>query len=157
MTGEEKKSFSVRVSQASKTELVVIMYEIAVKYIEDALKCHEGGDFNLYRENLSMARRTVNSLMSSLDMQYPVSGQLRDLYVFMNNELVKADIKKDTANLTRIRGMLENLRAAFLEVAKEDKTGPVMVNTEKVYAGLTYSKSSLNESTYSDSTRGFKV
>ena len=157
MTGEEKKNFSLRVSQASKTELIVIMYEIAVKYIEDAIKCEEEKEYTGYRDNLSMARRTVNSLMSSLDMSYEISHELRNIYVYMNNELVKANAKRDASVLPRLMEMLGTLREAFKEVAKEDTSGPVMANTEKVYAGLTYSKGSLNESTYTEPSRGFTV
>lgn len=157
MTSEEKKEFSLKVTQASKTGLIVIMYEIAAKYIEDGSNCIAAGDFDGAKENLSMGRRTINSLMSSLDMQYEISAELRNIYIFMNNELVLANIRRDNKNLMRIVGMLGQLKDAFNKISSSDKSGPVMGNTEKVYAGLTYSKSSLNESTYSDINRGYKV
>ncbi len=75
----------------------------------------------------------------------------------MNNALVRADIRKDISETERIIGMLKKLQAAFAEVGKEDDSGPMMENTQQVYAGLTYSKSSLNEDMYSNGNRGFTV
>lgn len=37
------------------------------------------------------------------------------------------------------------MKESFEEIAKQDTSGPVMENSQQVYAGLTYGKGSLNE------------
>ena len=52
-------------------------------------------------------------------------------------------------------GLLES----FEEVARQDESGPVMENTQQIYAGLTYGKDSLNEVFLQgdENSRGFRA
>ena len=58
-----------------------------------------------------------------------------------------------------VREVMGKLKEAFIKVAKQDNSAPVMKNTQQVYAGLTYGKGSLNEVllTGNDSNRGYRV
>ncbi len=157
MTDAEKKEFSLRISQASKTELIVIMYQMAAKYLNDADKLLHSNDIQGFRNNLMYAKRVINELNSSLDMRYPISLELARLYIFMNNTIVRADVKKDSSDIVRIITMLKSLCNSFDTISKSDNSGAMMDNTQQVYAGLTYSKSSLNENMFTDINRGYKV
>lgn len=157
MTNQEINVFSRKISQASKSQLVVIMYEIAIKYIDDGVDALKNNDIENYRLNLKRSKAVINELTSVLDMTQEISFELRRLYVFMTGVLVRADIRKETEELLRVKGMLNKLSEAFKEVSKKDESGPIMENTQTVYAGLTYSKDSLNEDMYSDVNRGYKV
>lgn len=157
MTNQERRDYSLKISQSSKTGLIVIMYEMAVKYIDDGVLALKSDNVNEYRTNIKRAKSVINELVSVLDMKYEISYQLRNIYVFMIKVLVRADIRKETDELVRIREMLLELRKAFIEVGKNDNSGAVMQNTQQVYAGLTYSRTSLNENMYSDVNRGYKV
>ena len=73
MKKESIKAYSYRVSQASKTELIVIMYDMAIEYLndcfiyeEDKKRICEDDDFTV---NIKMAKRVIDSLISALDMQ----------------------------------------------------------------------------------------
>lgn len=157
MTSQEINDYGVKISQANKTELIVIMYEMAIKYIDDGLESLNNNNIEDYRLNLKRSKAVINELTSVLDMSHVISFELRSLYVFINNVLVRADIRVETDELIRVREMLVKLSKAFKKVSSEDKTGPVMENTQQLYAGLTYSKTSLNVDMYSDVNRGFKV
>lgn len=157
MTNQERRDYSLKISQSSKTGLIVIMYEMAVKYIDDGVLALKSDNVNEYRTNIKRAKSVINELVSVLDMKYEISYQLRNIYVFMIKVLVRADIRKETDELVRIREMLLELRKAFIEAGKNDNSGAVMQNTQQVYAGLTYSRTSLNENMYSDVNRGYKV
>ena len=157
MTNQERRDYSLKISQSSKTGLIVIMYEMAVKYIDDGVLALKSDNVNEYRTNIKRAKSVINELVSVLDMRYEISYQLRNIYVFMIKVLVRADIRKETDELVRIREMLLELRKAFIEAGKNDNSGAVMQNTQQVYAGLTYSRTSLNENMYSDVNRGYKV
>lgn len=157
MTKQELKDYGVKVSQASRTGLIVIMYDIAIKYLDDAIKAYEGSDTAGYREYLKKGKNIINELSSALDMKYPVSSGLFGIYTFMNNALVRADIRNDASEVVRIKDMLVRLRMSFETVSRTDDSGPVMENSQQVYAGLTYSRSSLNEDVYNNDRRGFTV
>ena len=53
---------------------------------------------------------------------------------------------------------MHRLYTSFLEVAKQDKSAPLMKNTQQVYAGMTYARGAVNEDYMDvDSHRGFFV
>lgn len=157
MTKSEINAYANRVTSASKTELIVIMFEIAKNYIETALKESEQGNMELYKHNLRKAKQFVSELNSSLDMKYKMSYDLMSLYMYMNRTLVTAILTYDTSKLPSVLNMLEMLRQAFEQVSKQDDSGPVMKNVQTVYAGLTYSGTSLNEMYDSQANRGYTV
>lgn len=159
MTKPEINAYAMRVSQASKSELIVIMYEVTIKYIDDGLAALAAGNTDGFRLNIKRAKSFVNELASVLDLKYPISGNLLALYTYMNNVMVKADITLKTDDLERVRGMLDRLHGAFLEVSRQDKTEPLMRNVQQVYSGLTYSKNSLNDSyaSVADLKRGYRA
>lgn len=157
MTKEEKNGFSYRIMQASPTELIVILYEMAECYLKQAIEDCDKGRIDEFRNNLKYAGRVVNELVHALDFKYEISQNFLQLYVYMNRAMIRASVSKDVAEITRCLGMLAKLRSAFVQIAGEDKRGPVMENTQQVYAGLTYSKGSLNESFGLESNRGFRV
>lgn len=50
-----------------------------------------------------------------LNMQYEISSQLLNIYLYSNSELLKAGIKGDATLLPRFRGILSSLSEAFGE------------------------------------------
>ena len=64
MTKSEINGYAMRVSQASKSELIVIMYEVAVKYIDDALNAISQNNVEEFRQNVRKAKSFVNELAS---------------------------------------------------------------------------------------------
>ena len=159
MTKSELRAYAMRVSQASRTELIVIMYEVAIKYIDDAVAALNNGDIEGYRQNLKKSKAFVNELASVLDMKYDVSLNLLSLYTFMNKAMVRADITLKTDELIRVRGMLDKLRISFVHVSATDDSAPMMKNVQQVYAGLTYGKGYLNETMLDNNItgRGFQA
>lgn len=159
MTKSEINAYTMRVAQASKSELIVIMYEMAVKYIDDGTEALQAGNVQEFRVNIKRAKAVVNELASVLDLRFSVSGNLLALYTYMNNVMVKSDITLKTDDLIRVRAMLEKLHTAFGKVSEQDNTEPLMKNVQQVYSGLTYSRNSLNESyaNASDLKRGYRV
>lgn len=113
MTGEERKEYGMKVTQAGGSGLVVITYDIIAKYLDDAMAALNKSDNAEYRRCLGLARAFLAELTGALDMQYEVSKKLMALYIFMNKVIVRADITKDVTELVRIKEMLSKLREAF--------------------------------------------
>lgn len=156
MTKEQLKDYGMRVTQASGTELVKLTLELAAIYIDEAaLKVSDEKEF---RMAINKARAFIGHLISSLNMKYDISKQLLNIYLYINNELLKISIRKDITLLPRIKGITETLSEAFAQICSEDSNGPIMENAQQVYVGLTYSKGSLNENMYiENNSRGYTV
>jgi len=83
--------------------------------------------------------------MGNLDYKYNLSYDLLTLYIFVNKAIITAIYKKTPEKLDGAEIVLEKLYNGFKEISKEDTSGPVMQNTQQLYAGLTYGKGVLNE------------
>ena len=159
MTQEQIQTYTLRVSQASPCELVVIMYDIILDDVKNAKEAKALGNDKQYQADLVHAGKFVNELMDSLDFSEPISFRLMSLYMYVNKMLIKARISRKWDSLNDVEMVIEKLRAGFDGIKNQDTTGPVMQNVQQVYAGLTYGKGKLNE-TYlnaQDFNRGFNA
>ncbi len=145
MKKELIQEFSMRVTQASRSELIVIMYEIILSDIRSAKEAFAAGDTAVYDKELAHAGRFVSELMGALDYQVGLSYRLMSLYIFANRELTAARLQKRPELLESVTEIMEKLLAGYRKVSEEDVSGPVMKNTQQVYAGLTYGRGTLNE------------
>lgn len=156
MNRDRQKDFARRVSQANKTELVVITYDIIIGEIKEAEACAKEGNREGIREALAGAQRFLAEMMSSLDFRYGLAKRLMSLYEYVQRVLVASNVSGEDRGLADARRVLEGLRSSFNEIASQDSSGAVMENAQSVYAGLTYGRGSLNEMNMTDGTnRGF--
>jgi flagellar protein FliS len=159
MESNELKSFTARITQANRSELVVIVYEIIEADIASAMKAYEIENYELFSRELNHAVKFVNELINGLDFEYVISYDLLHLYLFVNKQIISASVSKSIEPLEGASKVLASLKTGFEGVAKQDHSASVMSNTQQVYAGLTYTKGSLNEM-YVDPnhmSRGFKA
>ncbi len=148
MKKEEKQQFTLRITQANPTELVVILYEMLLCYLEDAgeeLRLEERGETGHFREAVRNARGCLNELLNSLDCKYEPAPTLYRLYMFCIRRLARAGQCRDAAVLDEIRRVIEPLHDAYRKIADQNSAGPVMNNSQTVYAGLTYGRNTLTE------------
>ncbi len=145
MKKEMIQEFSMRVTQASRSELIVIMYDIILREMEYAKEAFAEGDLVTYEKELTRAGRFVNELMGALDYSIGISYQLMSLYIFANKEITAAKTQKQPELLAGAEEIFEKLLIGYQKVSEEDTSGPVMKNTQQVYAGLTYGRGTLNE------------
>ncbi len=158
MTGDKIKDFTLRVTRANKTEMIVILYDIATVYINDAIAALDESNLPKFREELNHVRATVNELMNSLNTSTELGRNLLHLYLYANGELTHAYLDYAKDPLYHVLGIFNKLNEAYRELAKRDTSGSVMENAEKVYTGFTYNKNSMAEDlTAADSSRGYLV
>ena len=156
MNNDMIRTYSYRISQATRSELVVIVYDIIRDYLKDAVSTSDNA---VFKEKLHMAMRGIDQLITGLDMQYELSGNLYVLYNYMKRTLIGAQVSYDKNVVNSIYDMLGQLRQSFYEVSRQDNSAQLMKNTEKVYSGLTYSKYGAGNETASDTliNRGYMV
>ena len=159
MDSGKLKAYTARVTQANRSELVVITYDVIIDSIEEAKKHFEAKDYLMYEKELKRVQKLLNELMGSLDHRFPISRDLLQLYSFTNRRVIDALFKREPELLDTVVSVIGKLRVGFEGVAKEDKSAPVMGNTQKLYAGLTYGKHALNEVFVNgnEANRGFRA
>ena len=158
MKKEKKQEFILRITRANKTQMIVILYDMVLVYLEDALENHEQGNLKDYRWNIDRAKECIDELLNSLHTEYEPAGILKGLYYFYKRQLTTAAIQNIKEMVTPIMEMIQELKESYEKVSMEDTSAPIMENAQTVYAGLTYSKDSLNVDLSDQGTkRGFCV
>ena len=158
MTREKKQELTLRITQANKTELIEILYEMVLCYLEEGMEAHKEGNRPMFREAIRKTRNCFNELLSSLNYEYELANCFSQLYLYSIKELALADVKNQSEYLVKIQKIVEQLKDAYVELAKQDTSAPVMQNSQTIYAGLTYGRGELTENmTDQGANRGYLV
>ncbi|MCR5468855.1 MAG: flagellar protein FliS [Lachnospiraceae bacterium] len=152
MNKEKINDFTRRISTGNRTGLTVIVYEIMNEYFQDAYAAKENNDADAFKTAVRKADSCIAHLMDELDFKYELSSKLYSEYMFCRKHLAFAMMRFSEKEVRDVEKILKPLHEAFVEISKIDDTPPVMANAENVYAGMTYGKGTLNES--SDITNG---
>lgn len=145
MDKEKLQEFATRVSQANRSELVVVIYEATLASIEEGRKYLVDDHIDEARNEIERAKGMLTELMRSLEMEYTVSHYLRQLYIYSYQELCQGIALRKPELFDHAANVLNGLLPAFQEVAAQDDSEAVMENAQSIYAGLTYGRGSLNE------------
>ena len=131
----------MRISQANSSRLVEIVYDMFLSYTKEALA--QDAKSEGYHRSISHARGCLSELIDSLHMESEGAALARNynsLYRFAEKQLILADLRRDPELLKEPLSIMQRLRDAWSEVAKQDRSAPLMKNTDVVYAGMTYGK-----------------
>lgn len=159
MNQEQRREYTARVAQANRSELVVIIYELFLLAMDEAQGAFDKGELSEGVKYIKRAEGFLQELMGSLDRRYEIAEELMRLYRYVYEQLIFSVIRQKMVNGKTVREVMTKLKEAFIQVAKQDESGPVMENTQQIYAGLTYGKGSLNEVLLkgNDYNRGYKA
>lgn len=108
-----------QIETASPKQLVVLLYEGAIKRVRLAELAIEKNDITKANTNILKAQDIVTELMVSLNHQNganAIASELHVLYSYMINQLIQANIQKDTEKLVGTRNLLSELRDAWASI-----------------------------------------
>ena len=142
MTKECKQQFTLRITQANPTQMIVILYEMLLCYLDEA---KEAQDRIEQKEAVRKARGCINELLQSLHMEYEPAPAMQKLYLYCIRRLARCDAKGDLQAIEDIKKVIQPLHDAYAQIEKMNDRGPVMNNSQTVYAGLTYGRGDLTE------------
>ena len=145
MTDDQMNIYKMRISQAGIGEMTVVMLEMEMQWIEEALQAYEIQKIDEFINCVTKAQSVQVELMNVMNMDNPIAVDVYSVFAFINKQLIQAKIKRQPLDLERCKGMLAKYHTSFQEVAKTDQGGPVMAGSEKIYAGLTYGTGGLVE------------
>jgi flagellar protein FliS len=107
----------IDLSTAPQTKLVVMMYEGAIKFLENASNALDK-KFGLEEahNNISKAQDVISELASSLNKEAgDISERLDAIYSYMNRRLTEANISKKKEPITEVIKYLKELTLAWKE------------------------------------------
>lgn len=158
MTDEQKQEFTRRITNANKTEMIVILLEMVLAYTKDAEKALENQDAESFKTEIGRAKNCVMELQNSVNLGNDLAMNYFEIYLFLRRELSRAAVSGNKAALDNVCSIVGEIHETYQKMSKADTSRPIMENTQTVYAGLTYGKNSLNESlTGQDIDRGFRA
>ncbi len=107
-----------RILTASPAELTLMLYEGAIKFCNVAIVAVEHRDIQKAHTNIIKTQKIIDYLRQTLDMKYPVAQDFENIYVYLSQRLVEANLKKDKEILEEINGHLRSVRDTWKEVMR---------------------------------------
>ena len=107
-----------QVDTASPTQLVVMLYDGAIRFLSLARQKMGPGDIEARNTLLLKAQRIITHLISSLDLEKggDVAVNLQRLYTFMLLQIIEANVYDRAAPIDEVVGLLRELRESWVEV-----------------------------------------
>ena len=156
MTSEKKQEFTLRISQANQSQLIVILYELFFFYVEEAEASFAEGNVADYVSELGKAHDCLNELIGSLNYDQELAHKLLQFYFYVSAHIGAAIGSRKTEPLQDPVRLMKRHYEIYKADAANDTSAPVMGHTQTVYAGLTYGKTDLNVNREDGSgSRGF--
>ena len=108
----------MQVETASPTQLIVMLYDGALRFASLAKERMASGDLEARHNYLMKAQRIVTELLAILDVENggAIARNLRSLYAYILKQLVEANLYDDPARIDEALGMLRELREAWAQV-----------------------------------------
>ena len=158
MTDEQKQQFTRRITNANRTEMIVILLEMVLTYTEDAKKALENQDAELLQKETSRAKNCLKELQNSIHFENDLAMKYFEIYLFLRRELSRASVAGNKEALDNVCSIVGEIHETYKKLSEADTSRPIMENAQTVYAGLTYGKNSLNESLAGQNIdRGFRA
>lgn len=114
-----------KVLTATPAELVLMLYEGAIKFCNIGIVAIENEDYVKANTNIQKAERIVSELRSNLDMKYPVAKDFDQVYEYIGWVLLQANVKKNVERLEEALKHLRTMRDTWKEVMKIANTQAV--------------------------------
>ena len=112
------------VNTASKEQLLLMLLDGAVKYTKIARLAIIDKNMERAHKELTRVQDIFLELMITIDKDSSKYMQdLYNVYEFIKNELVQANIKKDIKIIDNVLPLIEDIRDMWYEVDRKIKTG----------------------------------
>ena len=114
---------ATRVETAGSVELVVMLYQGAVRFIRTGLEAIESKDVKASHANFVRAQDIIVELLGSLNREAggDIAKQLSGLYDYCYRQLILANVKKDPAPAREVLGILRDLGTAWQQIASQQR------------------------------------
>ena len=114
---------ATKVETAGSVDLVVMLYQGAVRFIRQGISAMERDDSRSAHTDLVRAQDIIVELLGSLNREDggQIAVQLASIYDYCFRRLVTANVKKDPAAAREVVGILRDLGTAWQEIAAQQR------------------------------------
>lgn len=116
-----------KVLTASPAELTLMLYDGAIKFCNIAKDAIDNKDIQKAHENIIKAQKIIDYLRQTLDMKYPVAQDFENIYSYLSQRLIEANIKKDNEILEEMLTHLRSVRDNWKEVMRKNGVSSTML------------------------------
>ena len=106
---------------ASKENIITMLYDGAIRFCNVAENAMEENNYEDVNTNIKKAQRIIGELIAMLDKKYPVSKDFENVYNYIQDLLITANVKKDKEYLEKAKEEIRGIRETWIEVLKQAK------------------------------------
>ena len=104
---------------ASPGQLVVMLYDGAIRYLRQSAEAMRAGRWEQSRERMRRAEAVIDELNWTLDMSHgEIPQRLREIYLFSKRQLIRANLDAEPARIDAVVRNLTELRAAWATIVE---------------------------------------
>lgn len=107
-----------KITTASPAELTLMLYEGAIKFCNIAITAIEEKDISKAHNNIIKVQNIIEEFQATLNHKYPVAKDFDNVYSYLMQRLIEANIKKDAEILQEVLGHLRTMRDTWKEVMR---------------------------------------
>lgn len=107
-----------KIMTATPAELTLMLYEGAIKFCNIAIMEIEEKDIEKTHNNIKKVENIITEFQVTLDHKYPVADDFDNVYKYLKDRLLEANVKKDKDILEEVLGHLRTMRDTWKEVMK---------------------------------------
>lgn len=112
-----------KILTASPAELTLMLYDGAIKFANIAKSGMEEKDIQKAHTNVVKVQKIIEEFRNTLDHKYSIADELDNVYAYLLQRLMEANVKKDPEIMEEIIGHLRSMRDTWAEVMRKNKAG----------------------------------
>ncbi len=105
-----------KILTASPAELTLMLYEGAIKFCNIAVKAIEEKDIEKAHINIKKVEAIIAEFIATLDHKYAVAEDFENVYNYIQDRLIMANVKKDKEILEEVLEHLRTMRDTWKQV-----------------------------------------
>ncbi|NMA73290.1 MAG: flagellar export chaperone FliS [Bacteroidales bacterium] len=110
-----------KIKTASPAELTLMLFDGAIKFCNIAMDAIDEKNISKANNNIIKAEKIISYLRSTLDFKYSVAQDFDNVYGYLYDRLIQANIRKDKEILEEVLKYLREMRDTWREVMKSSK------------------------------------
>ena len=112
-----------KILTASPAELTLMLYDGAIKFCNIAIMAIEKNDVMKAHTYIVKTENIIEEFQATLNHKYPVAKDFDNVYKYIYNRLIEANVKKDKDILEEVLVHLRTLRDTWKGVMKITHNG----------------------------------
>jgi flagellar secretion chaperone FliS len=111
-----------QVQSRSPLELVVMLYDGALRFMNEAKAGFEAGDIKRRAEAMSRTMAIIDQLQNTLDMKAggDIARSLDQLYTYVRDRLLQASMQQSGKPVDEAIAVITNLREGWAEISARE-------------------------------------